>query len=90
MPNPSRPRRNAAFITLLERQGLSAAGVGSANVWYACAFTQGSLPWNLQTRLSWKSAKELLMHSFERRQQWKVFLRLPAAHRSSPCVHAGG
>ncbi len=44
---------------------------GTANVWYANAFTQGSLPWNLQTLLSWKSAKELLMHSFERRQKWK-------------------
>jgi hypothetical protein len=60
-----------------------------ADVWYASAFTQGSLPWNLQTLLSWKSAKELLTHSFERRQKGKVFLRLRAARLSSPCVNVG-
>src|SRR6266568_5246130 len=56
---------------------------GTANVWYASAFTQGSLPWNLQTLLSCQCAKELLTHSFERTQKWKVFLRLRAAHLSS-------
>jgi len=62
---------------------------GTANVWYASAFTQGSLPWNLQTLLSCQCAKELLIHSFERTQKWKVFLRLRAARLSSPCVNAG-
>jgi hypothetical protein len=60
-----------------------------ADVWYARAFTQGSLPWNLQTRLSCQCAKELPIHSFERTHKWKVFLRLRAARLSSPCVNAG-
>jgi hypothetical protein len=33
--------------------------------WHVRAFTQANgLAWNLQTRLSWKSAKELLRYSF--------------------------
>ena len=35
-----------------------------ADVWDARAFTQGSLPWNLQARLSCQCAKELPMYSF--------------------------
>jgi NADH-quinone oxidoreductase subunit D len=30
MPNPSRPRRNAAFIPMLQRQGLEAQDVGNS------------------------------------------------------------
>ncbi len=32
---------------------------GTLNSWFARAFTQGSLPWNLQTRLGCSCAKEL-------------------------------
>src|SRR5258708_33820968 len=35
-----------------------------ADVWDARAFTQGSLPWNLQTQLGPQWAKELFVHSF--------------------------
>jgi hypothetical protein len=42
-----------------------------ADVWGARAFTQGSLPWNLQTRFGCQCALELLRHSFHNRQKWQ-------------------
>jgi hypothetical protein len=90
MTRMCRPTPIARFMHTSETK-LTATCVshGTANVWDARAFTQGSLPWNLQTRLSCQCAKELLLHSFVRRQKWKVLLRLRAAHLSSPCVNAG-